>query len=146
MEPLVQCINEFVRQRLAHLSYASIVLVHSAGRSPMNLHTHGRSDCALTSEITIGDFDGGYLFTMGYLGGAEVKAHAWAHWGEGIIWGRLVDARAGVLFNSYHLHGPTRWRGECYAIVCYTSAWWARLMPAICQELLEMGFHWGDDM
>ena len=45
----------------------------------MNLHTDGRDDCALTGEITIGDFDGGYLFTAGYLGGGEVKARAWAH-------------------------------------------------------------------
>ena len=88
----------------------------------MNLHTHGRDDCALTGEITIGDFDGGKRFTTGYLGVGEVKAHAWAHWGERIVWGRLVDAGAGVLFIAYHLHGPTRWRGECYATVCYTSA------------------------
>ena len=112
----------------------------------MNLYTHGRDHSALTGEITIGDFVGGYLFTIGFLGGGEVKARAWAHWGERIIWGRLIDARAGVLFNPYHLHGPTRWRGERYAIVCYTSASWARLTPAIQQGLLGMGFHWGDDM
>ena len=112
----------------------------------MNLHTHDDDDFALTGEITIGDFDGGYLFTTGYLAGGEVKARAWAHWGEQTIWECLVDARAGVLFNAYHLHGPTRWRGERYAIVCYTSASWARLTPAVRQRLLEMGFHCGDDM
>ena len=87
----------------------------------MNLHTHGHNNCALTGEITIGDFDGGYLLTTGFLGGGGVKARAPAHLGEPLVWGCLVDARAGVLFNSYHLHGPTSWRGECYAIVCYTS-------------------------
>ena len=35
----------------------------------MNLHTHGHDDCALTGEITIGDFDGGYLFATGCSGG-----------------------------------------------------------------------------
>ena len=70
----------------------------------MNLHTHGHNDCALTGEIAIGDFDGGYLFTTGYLGGGEVKARAWAHWGERLVWRCLVDGRAGVLFNAYHLH------------------------------------------
>ena len=76
----------------------------------------------------------------------EVKARAWAHWGERLVWGRLVNARAGVLFNAYHLHGPTRWHGERYAIVFYTSAWWAFLTPVVRQGLLEMGFHCGDDM
>ena len=88
----------------------------------MNLHTHGHHDCALTGEITSGDFDGGYLFTRGYLGGGEVKARAWAHWGGQIIWERLVDARASVLFGGYHLHGPTRCVGDLCASVCYTSA------------------------
>ena len=82
MEPLVRCIKNFVRQHLPHLSYTSIALVHGAGSAPMNLPTHGQDDCALTGEITIGDFDGGYLFTTGYLGGGEVKARAWAHLGE----------------------------------------------------------------
>ena len=50
--------NEFVRGHLPRLSYTSIVLVDGAGRAPMNLHTHGRHDCAPTGEITIGDFDG----------------------------------------------------------------------------------------
>ena len=112
----------------------------------MNLHTNGQDDCALTGEITIGDFDGAYLFTTGYLGGGEVKAREWAHWGEENILGRLVDARASLLFNAYHFQGPTRWRGERYAIVCYTSASWARFMPAVRQGLLEMGFHCGDDL
>ena len=57
----------------------------------MNLHAHGRDDCALTGEITIGDCDGGYPFTTGHLGGWDVKARAWAHWGERIIWGCLVQ-------------------------------------------------------
>ena len=69
MEPLVRCINIFVRRHLSHLSYTSVALVHGAGIAPMNLHTHGHDDCALTGEIAIGDFDGGYLFTTGYLGG-----------------------------------------------------------------------------
>ena len=112
----------------------------------MNLHTHGHDDCALDGEITIGDFDRGYLFTTGYLGGGEVKSRAWAHWGERLVRGCLVDARASVPFNAYHLHGPTCWRGERYAIVCYTSASWARMMPVVRQGLLEMGFHCGDDM
>ena len=112
----------------------------------MNLHTHGNDDCALTSEITIGDFDGGYLFTTGYLGWGEVKARAWADWGERLVLGCLVDARAGVILNAYHLHGPTRWRGERYAIVCYTSASWARVTPVVRQGPLEIGFHCGDDM
>ena len=34
----------------------------------MNLCTHGRDNRALTGKITIGEFDGGYLFTTGYLG------------------------------------------------------------------------------
>ena len=59
-------------------------------------------------------------------------------WGEQIMWGRLV--------NAYDLHGPTRRHGERYAILFYTSALWARLTPAIQQGLLEMEFHWGDDM
>ena len=126
MEPLVRCINEFVRPHLPHLSYTSIALVHGAGRAPMNLHTHGQDDCALP-----GDLDGGCLFTTGYLGGGKVKVRAWGHWEERLVWGCLVDARAGVLFNRYHLHGPTRWPGERYAIVSYTSASWARLMPAV---------------
>ena len=48
----------------------------------------------------------------------------WRHhnWGGPLVWGCLVDARAGVLFNAYHLHVPTRLRGERFAIVCYTSA------------------------
>ena len=146
MEPLVRCINNFVRRHLPHLSYTSIALVHGAGRAPMNLHTDGHDNCPLTGEVTIGDFDGGYLFTTGYLGGGEVKARAWAHWGERLVWGCLVDARASILFNAYPLHGPTRWRGEHYAIVCYTSASWARLTPVVRQRLLEMGFHCGDDM
>ena len=81
MEPLVRCMNEFVRRHLPHLSYTSIALVHGADRAFMNLHTHGRDNCALTAKISIGDFDGGYLFTTGYLGGWEVKARAWAHLG-----------------------------------------------------------------
>ena len=112
----------------------------------MNLHTHGHHDCALTGEITIGDFDGGFLFTTGYLGGGEVKARAWAHWGERLAWGCLVNARAGVLFNAYHLHGRTCWRGKRYAIECYKSATWARLTPMVRQGLLEIRFHCGDDM
>ena len=111
----------------------------------MNLHTNGH-DCASTGEITISDFHRRYLFTTGYLGGGEVKACAWAHWGEQPVWGRLVPSRAGVLSNAYHLHGPTCWRGERYAFVCYTSAWSARLTPTVRQGLLEMGFHCGDDM
>ena len=95
----------------------------------MNLHTHGHDDCALTGEITIGDFGGGYLVKTGFLGWGGVKARAWVYFGEQLVWGCSVDARAGVLFNAYHLHGPTRWRGERYAIVCYTSASWARLTP-----------------
>ena len=83
MEPLVRCIKDFVRRHLFHLSYTSIAVVHGAGSAPMNLHTHGHDDCALTGKITIGDLDGGYLFTTGYLGGKEVKARAWAHWGAG---------------------------------------------------------------
>ena len=82
MEPLVRCKNNFVRRHLPRLSYTIMALVHGAERAPMNLHTHGHDDCALTGEITIGDFDGGYLFTTGYLGGGGVKAPAWAHWGE----------------------------------------------------------------
>ena len=39
MEPLVRCINEFVRRHVPHLSYTSIALVHGAGTSPRNLHT-----------------------------------------------------------------------------------------------------------
>ena len=39
----------------------------------MNLHTHGHDDCALTCKIIIGDFDGGYLFTTGYLGGGRSR-------------------------------------------------------------------------
>ena len=66
MEPLVRCINDFVRGHLPHLSYTSIALVHGVGVAPVNLHTHGHDDCALTGEITIGDFDGGYLFTTSY--------------------------------------------------------------------------------
>ena len=73
MEPLVRCIKDFVRQHLLHLSYTSIAPVHGAGREPMNLHTHGHDDCALTGEITIGDLDGGYLFTTGYLGGGKSR-------------------------------------------------------------------------
>ena len=49
----------------------------------MNFHTHGHDECAISGEITICDFDGGYLFTAGYLGGGEVKARAWAHSGSG---------------------------------------------------------------
>ena len=122
MEPLVRCIDDFVRRHLPHLFHTSIALVGGARRAHMNLHTHGCDNCALTGEITVGDFNGGYLLTTGYLGGGEVKARAWAHWGGRIIWGHMVDARAGVLFNAYHLQRPTRPRGECYAIVCYTSA------------------------
>ena len=112
----------------------------------MNRHTLGHDNCALTGESTIGDFDGGYLFTTGYLGGGEVKARAWAHWGERLVWGCLVDSRAGVLFNAYDLHGPMRWRGERNAIVCYTSSLWARLTPAVRQRLLAIGFYCGDEM
>ena len=146
MEPLVRCIERFVRRHLPHLSYTSIAPVHGAGGAPTNLHTHAHDDCALTGKITIGDFDGGYLLTTGYLGVGEVKARTLAHWGERLVWGCLVDARAGVLFNAYHLHGPTRWRGERYAIVYYTSASSARVTPVVRQGLLEMGFHCGDDM
>ena len=142
----MRCMNEFVRRHHPHLSYTSIALVHGAERAPMNFHTHGHNDCALCGEINIGDFDGGYLVTTSYLRGGEVQARAWAHWGEPLIWGCLADARAAVLFNAYHLHGPTRWRGERYAIVCYTSASWARLTHAVRQGLLQMGFHCGDDM
>ena len=115
-----------------------------AERAPKNLHTHGHDNCDLTTEITIGDFDGGYF------GRGEVKTRAWALWGERLVLGCLVlrclDARAGVLFNAYHSHGPTCWRGERYAIVCYTCASWAHLTPAVRQGLLEMGFNCGDDM
>ena len=112
----------------------------------MTLHTHGHDDCALTSEITIGDFDGGHRFTTVYLGGGEVKARAWAHWGQRLIRGCLVDAIAGARFNAYHLHEPMRSCGERYAIVCYRSASWARLTPAVRQELLEIELNCTDDM
>ena len=112
----------------------------------MNLHTHGHDDCALTSEVTIGDSGGGEVFTTGYLGGGEVKASALAHWGERLVWGCVVHARADVLLNAYHSHGPKRWRGERCAIVCYTSASLARLTPAPRQGVLGMRFHCGDDM
>ena len=82
MEPSVRCIYNFVQRHLPHLSYTSIALVHVAWSAPMILHTQGHDDCALTCEITIGDFDGGYLFKSGYLGGGEVEARAGAHWGE----------------------------------------------------------------
>ena len=74
MEPLVQCINDFVGRNLPNLCYTSIAFVRGARRAPMNLHTHGHDDCALTSEITIGDIDGGYIFTTAYLkgGGSQV--------------------------------------------------------------------------
>ena len=35
----------------------------------MNLHTRGHKDWSLTGKISIGDFDGGYLFTTSHLGG-----------------------------------------------------------------------------
>ena len=76
MEPLVRCIDDFVRRHLPHLSQTSIALQHGAGGAPMNLHTHGHDDCALTGEVTIGDFEGGYLFTTGYLRRGEVKPRA----------------------------------------------------------------------
>ena len=129
MKPLVRCIHEFVRRHVPHLSYTSIALVHGAARAPINLHTHGHDDCALRGEITIGYFDGGSLFRTGFLGGGEVKARAWAHWRERPVWGRLVSARAGILFNAYHLHRPTRWRGEtlCY---CMLHKWIVGMLDA----------------
>ena len=81
----MRCIKRFVRRQLPHLSYTSIPLVHGTGGAPMNLHTHGQDDCALTGEITIGEFDGGYFFTTGFLGRGEVKARSWAHLGEGLL-------------------------------------------------------------
>ena len=68
----------------------------------------------------------------GHIGGGELYGDAWS--------------RAGVLFYAYHLQASTRLRGERYAIVCYTSASWARLTPSVRQGILEMGFHCGDDM
>ena len=71
-------------------TYTSIGLVHGAGRAPMTLHTHGGNDCALTGEITIGDFDGD-TFSLpviweggksrpvhGHIGGSESYGDTWS--------------------------------------------------------------------
>ena len=123
MEPLVQCINDFVRGHLPHLSYKSIALVHGVGRAPMNLHTHGHDDCDLTGEITIGDFDGGYLFTTGYFGGGG---------SQGPCMGTLGGAtRMGMLGRCKSLRPP-----QCISFAWTYALAWGRQCYCKLQECI----------
>ena len=82
----------------------------------MNLHTHGHDDCALTSEITIGDFDGGYLFTTGYFGGGKVQACAWAQLGGATHRGMLgrCKSRRPLQCISFAWTYALAWGRLCY--------------------------------
>ena len=85
----------------------------------MNLHTHGHDDCALTGETTIGDFDGGYLFTTGYLGEGDVKARAWAHLGGATRMGMLgrCKSRRPLQCISFAWTYALAWGTLCYCML-----------------------------
>ena len=109
---LVRRVNAHIQSVLPQLTYTALAVVHGVGDHPMLVHTHPKDDSPLTGEIALGDFVGEELFTSALLCANGPSRPAWIGWGRHLLWGHIVDARYGVIFNALRPHMPLAWSGE----------------------------------